>query len=144
MTLQANQITLTAPKPRAILSKTIRILRTDSSTVKCWLPKTAYIIGVHVVQTSNAATAAGSRTAATVAPAPCATAVSAAAAAVGTSGSSGICRCRVEACVELVGRQAPAAARGLARVPVERRGNRRKLGRQARQHAHHAHGIVQR
>ena len=59
MTLQANQITLTAPKPRAILSKTIRILRTDSSTVKCWLPKSAYIIGVHVIQTTNAVTAAG-------------------------------------------------------------------------------------
>lgn len=59
MTLLANQITLTAPKPRSVLTKIVKILRTDSSTVKCWLPKSAYIVGVHVVQTSNAVTGAG-------------------------------------------------------------------------------------
>jgi hypothetical protein len=47
------------PKPRALQLKVVRILRTDSSTHKCSLPKGAIVVGVDVLQTSNAATAAG-------------------------------------------------------------------------------------
>lgn len=51
---------LSYPKPRAIQTKVIPIARTDSSTVKCFLPKDAVVTGIHVFQTVNASTAAGS------------------------------------------------------------------------------------
>lgn len=47
------------PKPRTVSSKIVPIARTDSSTVKCVLPKDAVIAGVYVHQTVNASTAAG-------------------------------------------------------------------------------------
>lgn len=51
---------LSYPKPRDALVKIFPIARTDSSTVKCVLPKDAVISGVYVHQTVNAATAAAS------------------------------------------------------------------------------------
>ena len=48
------------PKPRNTLIKIIPIARTDSSTVKCVLPKDAIIVDVKVNQTVDASTAAGS------------------------------------------------------------------------------------
>jgi hypothetical protein len=54
------QINLSYPKPRSTITKVIPIARTDSSTVKCWLPKDAVVTGVHVFQNVNASTAAGS------------------------------------------------------------------------------------
>lgn len=56
----AAQISLSYPKPRAVQTKVIPIARTDSSTLKCVLPKNACIVGVHVYQATNAVTAAGS------------------------------------------------------------------------------------
>ena len=47
------------PKPRELLAKIIPIARTDSSTAKCALPRDAIIVGVYVIQTSNAVTGAG-------------------------------------------------------------------------------------
>ena len=49
---------LSYPKPRELLAKIIPIARTDSSTVKCVLPRDAIIAGVYVLQTAAAATAA--------------------------------------------------------------------------------------
>jgi hypothetical protein len=51
---------LSYPKPRRIITKIIPIARTDSSTVKCVIPKDAIIAGVRVNQTVDASTAAGS------------------------------------------------------------------------------------
>lgn len=51
--------TLFNPKPRSIQRKTFAVARTDSSTIKCWLPKDAIVVGVFVHQTVNASTAAG-------------------------------------------------------------------------------------
>lgn len=51
---------LSYPKPRTTLQKIIPIARTDSSTVKCVLPKDAVVSGIHILQTVDASTAAGS------------------------------------------------------------------------------------
>lgn len=51
---------LSYPKPRRIITKIIPIARTDSSTVKCVLPKDAIVTAVYVNQTVDASTAAGS------------------------------------------------------------------------------------
>jgi hypothetical protein len=51
-------INLSFPKPRATQTKIFAVARTDSSTEKCWLPKDAVIVGVYVLQTTAAATAA--------------------------------------------------------------------------------------
>lgn len=48
------------PKARGSQCKIVPIARTDSSTLKCVLPKDAIITGVYVHQTVNASTAAGS------------------------------------------------------------------------------------
>lgn len=48
------------PKPRGIITKIVPILRTDSSTAKCVIPKDSIITKVMVNQTSNAATNTGS------------------------------------------------------------------------------------
>lgn len=48
------------PKSRSLQTKIFAIARTDSSTVKCVLPKDAIIAGVYVLQTVAASTAAGS------------------------------------------------------------------------------------
>lgn len=53
------QINFSYPKPRSLQTKVIPIARTDSSTIKCVLPKDAVVVGVHVFQTVDAATAAG-------------------------------------------------------------------------------------
>lgn len=50
---------LSYPKPRETFAKMIPIARTDSSTVKCVLPKGAVICGIYVIQTAAAVTAAG-------------------------------------------------------------------------------------
>lgn len=47
------------PKATCPMVKSFPILRTDSSTEKCFLPKDAVILRVTVNQTSNASTAAG-------------------------------------------------------------------------------------
>lgn len=52
--------TLSYPKPRNTITKVIPIARTDSSTVKCWLPKDAVVSSVEVLQTTDAVTGAGS------------------------------------------------------------------------------------
>ena len=52
--------TLSYPKARDTLTKIFPVARTDSSTVKCWLPKDAVVCGIHVYQNVNASTAAGS------------------------------------------------------------------------------------
>jgi hypothetical protein len=57
-TFTTAQIGLSYPKPRNVQTKVIPIARTDSSTLKCVLPKNACIVGVHVYQNVNAATAA--------------------------------------------------------------------------------------
>ncbi len=49
---------LSYPKPRELLTKIFPVARTDSSTVKCVLPKDAIIAGVYVLQTVAASTAA--------------------------------------------------------------------------------------
>ena len=56
----ANQVGLFYPKGRDLITKVIPIARTDSSTVKCVIPKDAVIVGVHINQTTDAVTAAGS------------------------------------------------------------------------------------
>lgn len=48
------------PKPRGIITKIVSILRTDSSTAKCVIPKDSIITKVMVNQTSNAVTNTGS------------------------------------------------------------------------------------
>lgn len=58
--MTVTNVTLSNPKPRTVLTKVVSIARTDSSTLKCVLPKGAVITGVRVLQVDNAATAAGS------------------------------------------------------------------------------------
>lgn len=53
-------VNMSYPKPREVFSKIVPILRTDSSTAKCVLPKDAVVVSVVVNQTSNAVTGAGS------------------------------------------------------------------------------------
>ena len=53
---------LSYPKPRNLLQKQFAVARTDSSTVKCVLPKGAVIADVEVFQNVNASTAAGAVT----------------------------------------------------------------------------------
>jgi hypothetical protein len=48
------------PKPRSLQTKVFEVLRTDNGTEKTWLPKGAIVVGVHVNQTVNASSAAGS------------------------------------------------------------------------------------
>lgn len=52
-------VNMSYPKPRSLVTKVIEILRTDSSTEKCVLPKGAAIVSVDVLQEVNAATGAG-------------------------------------------------------------------------------------
>ncbi len=54
--------TLSYPKRRSTLQLVIPVARTDSATTKAWLPKAAVITGVHVLQSVDASTAAGSFT----------------------------------------------------------------------------------
>ena len=54
----AAQISLSYPKPRNLQTKVIPISRTDSSTLKCVLPKNACVVGLHVYQAVAASTAA--------------------------------------------------------------------------------------
>ena len=54
--------TLSYPKRRSTQQLIIPVARTDSATTKAWLPKAAVITGVHVLQSVNASTAAGSFT----------------------------------------------------------------------------------
>jgi len=56
----STQVGLFYPKARELVTKVIPIARTDSSTVKCTIPKDAVITGLHVYQNVNASTAAGS------------------------------------------------------------------------------------
>lgn len=53
-------VTQSYPKPRGIITKIVPILRTDSSTAKCVIPKDSIITKVMVNQTSNAVTNTGS------------------------------------------------------------------------------------
>jgi hypothetical protein len=53
---------LSYPKPRGLQTKVFPIARTDSSTVKCVLPKDAVIVNVHCYQNVNAATNAATWT----------------------------------------------------------------------------------
>lgn len=55
----SSQISLSYPKNRELLTKIVPIARTDSSTLKCVLPKNACIVDVHVYQAVAATTAAG-------------------------------------------------------------------------------------
>lgn len=54
--------TLSYPKRRSTYQIVIPVLRTDNATTKAWLPRDAVVSGVHVLQTVNASTAAGSFT----------------------------------------------------------------------------------
>jgi len=56
----ASQVGLSYPKGRDLITKIVPIARTDSSTLKCVIPKDAVIVDVHVVQTTDAVTGAGS------------------------------------------------------------------------------------
>lgn len=56
----ASQVGLSYPKGRDLITKIVPIARTDSSTVKCVIPKDAVIVGVHINQTVDATTGAGS------------------------------------------------------------------------------------
>ena len=56
----ASQVGLSYPKGRDLITKVIPIARTDSSTLKCVIPKDAVIVGVHINQTADAVTGAGS------------------------------------------------------------------------------------
>jgi len=56
----STQVGLSYPKARSLITKIVPIARTDSSTVKCVIPKDSVIVGVHVNQNVNASTAAGS------------------------------------------------------------------------------------
>ena len=56
----SSQVGLSYPKGRDLITKIVPIARTDSSTVKCVIPKDSVIVDVHVVQTTDAVTAAGS------------------------------------------------------------------------------------
>lgn len=55
----ANQVGLSYPKGRDLITKIIPIARTDSSTLKCVVPKDAVIVGLHVYQATAAVTGAG-------------------------------------------------------------------------------------
>lgn len=57
-----SQVGLSYPKGRDLITKVLPIARTDSSTLKCVLPKDAVIVNVHCLQNSNAATAAATWT----------------------------------------------------------------------------------
>lgn len=59
MTVPAGQISLSYPKPRDGLRKYFRVARTDSSTLKCVLPKGAIVVSCTVTQDAAAVTAAG-------------------------------------------------------------------------------------
>ena len=52
-------VNMSYPKPRSLQTKVIAIARTDSSTVKCVLPKDAVVTNIHVLQTTDAATDVG-------------------------------------------------------------------------------------
>jgi len=52
-------VNMSYPKPRSLQTKVIEIARTDSSTVKCVLPKGAIIADVDVLQEVNASTNVG-------------------------------------------------------------------------------------
>jgi hypothetical protein len=56
----SSQVGLSYPKGRSLITKIVPIARTDSSTVKCVIPKDAVIVDVLVNQTVDASTAAGS------------------------------------------------------------------------------------
>lgn len=56
----SSQVGLSYPKGRSLVTKILPIARADSSTVKCVIPKDAVIVDVHVVQTTDAVTGAGS------------------------------------------------------------------------------------
>lgn len=58
--MTVSNVTLSRPTARHPFTKVISIARTDSSTVKCVLPKGAVISNVRVLQVDDAATAAGS------------------------------------------------------------------------------------
>jgi len=54
------QVGLSYPKRRESMTLIVPIARTDSSTLKCVLPKDAVVCGLHVYQAVDATTAAGS------------------------------------------------------------------------------------
>lgn len=56
--LPAN-VNLSYPKARVTYNKVFQFARTDSSTLKCVLPKDACVVGVDVTQASAAVTGAG-------------------------------------------------------------------------------------
>lgn len=56
----SSQVGLSYPKRKETMQLIVPIARTDSSTPKCALPKGAVVTGVHVLQTVDASTAAGS------------------------------------------------------------------------------------
>lgn len=56
----SSQVGLSYPKGRDLITKVVPISRTDSSTKKCVIPKDAVIVNVHVNQTVDAVTGAGS------------------------------------------------------------------------------------
>ncbi len=60
--MAASNPSLSYPKPRDLQTKIFAVARTDSSTVKCWLPKGAIVVDVEVLQDVNASTAAGAVT----------------------------------------------------------------------------------
>lgn len=49
--------TLSYPKRRSVQQLIIQVARTDSATVKAWLPKDGVVSGLHVFQNVNASTA---------------------------------------------------------------------------------------
>lgn len=55
-------VNISYPKPRSVMQKTFAIARTDSSTVKCVLPKDAIITDVDCYQNVNAGTNAATWT----------------------------------------------------------------------------------
>jgi hypothetical protein len=62
MAVPAGQISLSYPKRRETMQLIIPIARTDSATVKAWLPKDAVISNIMVYQDTDAVTATGSFT----------------------------------------------------------------------------------
>lgn len=52
-------VNMSYPKPRNIIKKYFQILRTDSATEKCALPRDAIVTSIKVTQTSAAVTGAG-------------------------------------------------------------------------------------
>lgn len=56
----SSQVGLSYPKRRDTMTLVIPIARTDSSTLKCVLPKDAVVCNIQVHQTVNATTGAGS------------------------------------------------------------------------------------